>query len=127
MAAEAAGADSISLINTILGLAIDIHKKRPILANNFGGMSGPAVKPIALRMVYEAAHAVKIPVIGMGGISCSDDAIEFLLAGAAAVMVGTANFVNPLSPIEIKKGIEQYLIRYNYNSIYDIIGKLELN
>lgn len=127
MAAEAAGADSISLINTILGLAIDIHKKRPVLANNFGGMSGPAVKPIALRMVYEAAHAVKIPVIGMGGISSSYDAIEFLLAGASAVMVGTANFVNPLSPIEIKKGIEQYLIRYNYNSIYDIIGKLELN
>ena len=127
MAAEAAGADSISLINTILGLAIDIHKKRPILANNFGGMSGPAVKPIALRMVYEAAHAVKIPVIGMGGISCSDDAIEFLLAGASAVMVGTANFVNPLSPIEIKKGIEQYLNKNNFNSIYDIIGKLELN
>jgi dihydroorotate dehydrogenase (NAD+) catalytic subunit len=127
MAAEAAGADCISLINTILGLAIDIHKKKPILANNFGGMSGPAVKPIALRMVYEAAHAVKIPVIGMGGISSSDDAIEFLLAGASAVMVGTANFVNPLSPIEIKEGIEQYLIRYNYNSIYDIIGKLELN
>lgn len=127
MAAEAAGADSISLINTVLGLAIDIHKKRPILANNFGGMSGPAVKPIALRMVYEAAHAVKIPVIGMGGISCSDDAIEFLLAGASAVMVGTANFVNPLSPIEIKRGIEQYLNRYNYSSIYDVIGKLELN
>ncbi len=127
MAAEAAGADSISLINTILGLAIDIHKKRPILANNFGGMSGPAVKPIALRMVYEAAHSVKIPVIGMGGISSSEDAIEFLLAGASAVMVGTANFVNPLSPIEIKKGIEKYLKRYNYNSIYDIIGKLELN
>ncbi len=127
MAAEAAGADCISLINTILGLAIDIHKKRPVLANNFGGMSGPAVKPIALRMVYEAAHAVNIPVIGMGGISSSDDAIEFLLAGASAVMVGTANFVNPLSPIEIKKGIEKYLNRYNYNSIYDIIGKLELN
>ncbi|QNU68492.1 dihydroorotate dehydrogenase [Ruminiclostridium herbifermentans] len=127
MAAEAAGADCISLINTILGLAIDIHKKRPILANNFGGMSGPAVKPIALRMVYEAAQAVKIPVIGMGGISTSDDAIEFLLAGASAVMVGTANFVNPLCPIEIKEGIEQYLKRYNYNSIYDIIGKLELN
>lgn len=127
MAAEAAGADSISLINTLLGLAIDIHKKKPILANNFGGMSGPAVKPIALRMVYEAAHAVKIPVIGMGGISTGDDAIEFLLAGATAVMVGTANFVNPMVPVEILEGIEQYLKRYNYNNIYDIIGKLELN
>lgn len=127
MAAEAAGADSISLINTLLGLAIDIHKRKPILANNFGGMSGPAVKPIALRMVYEAAHAVKIPVIGMGGISSGDDAIEFLLAGATAVMVGTANFVDPTAPIKILKGIEQYLNRYNYNSIYDIIGKLELN
>ncbi len=127
MAAEAAGADSISLINTLLGLAIDIHKKKPILANNFGGMSGPAVKPIALRMVYEAAHAVKIPVIGMGGISTGDDAIEFLLAGATAVMVGTANFVNPTIPIDILDGINKYLKRYNYNSIYDIIGKLELN
>lgn len=127
MAAESAGADSISLINTLLGLAIDINTRKPILANNFGGMSGPAVKPIALRMVYEAAHAVKIPVIGMGGISTGEDAIEFLLAGATAVMVGTANFVNPFAPIEILEGIKKYLNRYNYNSIYDIIGKLELN
>lgn len=126
-AAEFAGADSISLINTILGMAIDIHKKRPILANNFGGLSGPAVKPIALRMVYEVAHAVKIPVIGMGGISCSEDALEFLLAGAAAVMVGTANFVNPIVPIEILSGIEDYLKSYNYDNIYNVIGKLELN
>jgi dihydroorotate dehydrogenase (NAD+) catalytic subunit len=126
-AAEAAGADCISLINTILGMAIDIHKKKPILANNFGGLSGPAVKPIALRMVYEAAHAVKIPVIGMGGISSGEDAIEFLLAGATAVMVGTANFVNPIVPIEILNGIEDYLKSYNYNNIYDVIGKLELN
>ncbi|WP_110460594.1 dihydroorotate dehydrogenase [Ruminiclostridium sufflavum] len=127
MAAEAAGADSISLINTILALAVDIHKRKPVLANNFGGMSGPAVKPIALRMVYEAAHAVKIPVIGMGGISSGDDAIEFLLAGASAVMVGTANFVNPAVPAEILKGIKEYFKRYKYNSINDIIGKLELN
>lgn len=126
-AAEAAGADCISLINTILGMAIDIHKKKPILANNFGGLSGPAVKPIALRMVYEAAHAVKIPVIGMGGISSGEDAIEFLLAGATAVMVGTANFVNPIVPIEILSGIEDYLKSYKYNNIYDVIGKLELN
>ena len=126
-AAEAAGADGISLINTILGMAVDIHKRKPILANNFGGLSGPAVKPIALRMVYEAAHSVKIPVIGMGGISCSEDAIEFLLAGATAVMVGTANFVNPVAPIEIISGVEEYLKRYNYNNIYNVIGKLELN
>jgi len=126
-AAEYAGADSISLINTILGMAIDIHKRKPILANNFGGLSGPAVKPVALRMVYEVAHTVKIPIIGMGGISCSEDAIEFLLAGATAVMVGTANFVNPIIPIEILNGIEEYLKRHNYNNIYDVIGKLELN
>lgn len=126
-AAESAGADSISLINTILGMAIDIHKRKPILANNFGGLSGPAVKPIALRMVYEVAHSVKIPVIGMGGISSAEDAIEFLLAGATAVMVGTANFTNPIVPIEILSGIENYLKSYNYNNIYDLIGKLELN
>jgi dihydroorotate dehydrogenase (NAD+) catalytic subunit len=127
LAAEAAGADGISLINTILGMAIDIHKRKPILANNFGGLSGPAVKPIAVRMVYEAAHTVKIPVIGMGGISSSEDAIEFLLAGATAVMVGTANFVNPIVPIDILNGIEDYLKRYNYNNIYSVIGKLEMN
>jgi len=126
-AAEAAGADCISLINTILGMVIDIHKRKPILANNFGGLSGPAVKPIAVRMVYEVAHTVKIPVIGMGGVSCSEDAIEFLLAGATAVMVGTANFVNPIVPIEILNGIEEYLKMYNYNNIYDVIGKLEMN
>jgi dihydroorotate dehydrogenase (NAD+) catalytic subunit len=126
-AAEAAGADCVSLINTLLGMAIDIHKRKPILANNFGGLSGPAVKPVALRMVYEAAHAVKIPVIGMGGISTGEDAIEFLLAGAAAVMVGTANFAEPTAPIEILSGINEYMKKYNYNSIYDIIGKLELN
>ena len=126
-AAEAAGADCISLINTILGMAIDIHRRKPILANNFGGLSGPAVKPVALRMVYEAAHTVKIPVIGMGGISCSEDAIEFLLAGATAVMVGTANFVDPTTPIQILSGIEDYLKRYNYNNIYNVIGKLEMN
>ncbi|WP_024834702.1 dihydroorotate dehydrogenase [Ruminiclostridium josui] len=127
IAAEGAGADCISLINTILGLAIDINKKKPILANNFGGLSGPAVKPIALRMVYEAAHAVKIPVIGMGGISSWEDAIEFMLAGASAIMVGTANFVNPIIPVEIVNGIEKYLESHGHTNLNEIIGKLELN
>lgn len=126
-AAEAAGADCVSLINTLLGMAIDIHRRKPILANNFGGLSGPAVKPVAVRMVYEAAHAVNIPVIGMGGISNSDDAVEFLLAGASAVMVGTANFVDPAVPLEIIEGLKNYMNRYGYNNLYDIIGKLELN
>lgn len=126
-AAEAAGADCISLINTLLGMAIDIHRRKPILANNFGGLSGPAVKPVAVRMVYEAAHAVKIPVIGMGGISCAEDAIEFFLAGASAVMVGTANFVDPAVPVEIIDGIREYLETYNCRSISDIINKVELN
>ncbi len=126
-AAEAAGADCVSLINTILGMAIDIHRKKPVLANNFGGLSGPAVKPVAVRMVYEAAHAVKIPVIGMGGIACSDDAVEFLLAGAAAVMVGTANFVNPTVPLDIISGLEEYMKKYGYRSLKDVTGQLELN
>lgn len=126
-AAEDAGADALSLINTILGMAIDIHSRRPILSNNLGGLSGPAVKPIAVRMVYEVARTVNIPVIGMGGISCGDDAIEFMLAGASAVMVGTANFVNPMACIDVINGIESYLARYNFNSARDIIGKLELN
>ncbi len=127
MAAEGAGADCISLINTILGLVIDINKKKPILANNFGGLSGPAVKPIALRMVYEAAHSVKIPVIGMGGISSWEDAVEFILAGASAVMVGTANFVNPTIPIEIVNGIEKYLEHHGHTGLDEIIGKMDLN
>ncbi len=126
-AAEAAGADCISLINTLLGMAVDIHRRRPILANNFGGLSGPAVKPVAVRMVYEAAHAVKIPVIGMGGINTSDDAIEFLLAGASAVMVGTANFVNPQVPVEIIKGLKAYMENYGLTSLKELIGALELN
>lgn len=126
-AAEAAGADCISLINTILGMAVDIHRRKPVLANNFGGLSGPAVKPVAVRMVYEAAHAVKIPVIGMGGISNAEDAIEFFLAGASAVMIGTANFVNPHVPVEIIDGIKKYLEKYNCTHITDIIDKLELN
>ncbi|MEG6611716.1 dihydroorotate dehydrogenase [Pseudoclostridium thermosuccinogenes] len=126
MAAEAEGADALSLINTILGMAIDIHSRRPILANNMGGLSGPAVKPVAVRMVYEVATSVKIPVIGMGGITSGDDAIEFMLAGAKAVMVGTANFVNPAACIDVVQGIENYLERYNYASVNDIVGKVEL-
>lgn len=127
LAAEANGADAISLINTILGMAVDIHRRRPVLANNFGGLSGPAVKPVAVRMVYEVANTVKIPVIGMGGIMNGDDAIEFLLAGACAVMVGTASFINPSACNEVLKGIESYLKMYNCSSIYDIIAKLKLN
>ena len=127
IAAEANGADAISLINTLLGMSIDIHKKRPVLANNFGGLSGPAVKPIAVRMTYEVSKAVKIPVIGMGGISSGDDAIEFMLAGAMAIMVGTWNFVNPNACIDVINQIESYLSGYNYKSVYDIIGKIQLN
>jgi dihydroorotate dehydrogenase (NAD+) catalytic subunit len=126
-AAEASGADAISLINTLLGMAIDIHRRKPVLANNTGGLSGPAVKPVALRMVYEAANTVKIPVIGMGGITCGEDAVEFLLAGASAVMVGTANFTNPHACMDVLKGIENYLKMYNNHCIYDIIGKLVVN
>ncbi|NLU27868.1 MAG: dihydroorotate dehydrogenase [Hungateiclostridium thermocellum] len=127
VAAEAAGADALSLINTILGMAIDIHRKRPILANNVGGLSGPAVKPIAVRMVYEVCSVVKIPVIGMGGISSGEDAVEFMLAGASAVMVGTANFINPAACIDVVVGIKNYLKMYNHGSVYEIIGKLQLN
>ena len=126
-AAEDEGADAVSLINTLLGMAIDIHKKKPVLANNFGGLSGPAVKPVAVRMVYEVANTVNIPVIGMGGIATAEDAIEFLLAGASAIMVGTANFVDPLVPEKIINGIVEYLKQNNYNNIYSVIGKLEMN
>ncbi len=127
LAAEAAGADAVSLINTILGMSIDIHKRKPVLANNVGGLSGPAVKPVAVRMVYEVCRSVKIPVIGMGGISCGEDAVEFLLAGAKAVMVGTASFVNPDACIKVEEGIQSYLRKYSYKSVGEIVGKLELN
>ncbi len=127
MAAEDAGADAVSLINTILGMAIDIHKRRPILANNTGGLSGPAVKPVAVRMVYEVANAVKIPVIGMGGITTGEDAIEFLLAGACAIMVGTANFINPKACVEVLEGIEKYMKQYGCTELSHIVGKLALN
>ncbi len=126
-AAEAAGADAVSLINTLLGMAIDVDTRRPVLANNTGGLSGPAVKPVAVRMVYEVSQAVKIPIIGMGGISCGNDAIEFMLAGANAVMVGTAGMIYPDACIKVCDGIEQYMRKHAFNRAADITGRLELN
>ncbi len=123
-AAETAGADSVSLINTLLGMAIDAKTKRPILGNVTGGLSGPAVKPIALRMVYQVSKAVKIPIIGMGGISNGTDAVEFLLAGASAVMLGTAGFVNPMAWVETIEGLEKYMIENNVKSVTELIGGL---
>lgn len=124
-AAEAAGADAISLINTLTGMKIDIHKRTFALANKTGGMSGPAIKPIAVRMVYQAASAVKIPVIGMGGICSAEDAIEFLLAGASAVSVGAANFFNPYATEEIVRGIEAYMEQYKIEDIKELIGAVQ--
>lgn len=121
-AAEAAGADAVSLINTLTGMKIDTVKRKFVLANKTGGLSGPAIKPVAVRMVYQAAHAVKIPVIGMGGISSADDAIEFILAGATAVAVGAMNFVNPYITEEIVEGIEQYMKTYHVECIRELTG-----
>lgn len=126
-AAEDAGADALSLINTLLGMVIDIETRRPVLSNNTGGLSGPALKPVAVRLVYQAAQAVKIPVIGMGGISNGSDAVEFLLAGATAVMVGTAGLIYPDACIKVCEGIEQYMHRHQIKNIGAITGKLELN
>jgi len=120
LAAEKAGADCLSLINTLIGMAIDIENRKPFFHNIVAGLSGPAVKPIALRMVWQVAQKVKIPVIGMGGISSWKDAIEFIMAGADAVSIGTANFYNPLAPIEILKGIEEYMIENNVKSLREI-------
>ena len=122
--AERAGADAISLINTLLGMKIDVRTRRPALANNTGGLSGPAVMPVAVRMTWEAARAVNIPVIGMGGISTGEDAVEFLLAGASAVMVGTANFIEPDACERVAAGIYEYCAAYGYASPADVIGKL---
>ena len=121
-AAEAGGADAVSLINTLTGMKIDIHRRAFALANKTGGVSGPIVKPIAVRMVYQVAQAVNIPIIGMGGISCADDAIEFILAGASAVSVGTANFHNPAVTEEIIAGIEDYMKMYGFETIADMTG-----
>jgi dihydroorotate dehydrogenase (NAD+) catalytic subunit len=123
-AVEAAGADAISLINTLLGMAIDINSWRPVLGNVVGGLSGPAVKPVAVRMVWQVAKAVKVPVIGMGGIMTAQDAIEFLLAGASAVAVGTANFVNPRASIEVAEGIRDYLVEKGLTHVSQIVGKV---
>jgi dihydroorotate dehydrogenase (NAD+) catalytic subunit len=124
---EAAGADSISLINTITGMLIDIDTRKPKLANITGGLSGPAIKPVALRMVWQAARAVKIPVIGIGGICTAEDAIEFMIAGATAVQVGTANFVNPRATLDILDGIEKYLLKHQIDNIHDLIGSLKVS
>ena len=125
-AAEAAGADSVSLINTLLGMAIDAERRRPVLSTVTGGMSGPAVKPIALRMVWQVAKAVNIPVVGLGGISNGTDAIEFMLAGASAIEVGTANFIDPSVTGKIVDEINAYLDRHGFSSVRDIIGALEV-
>ena len=125
LAVERGGADAISLINTLMGMAIDIDARKPLLANITGGLSGPAIKPVALRMVWQVAHAVKVPVVGIGGISCWQDAVEFLIAGATAVAVGTANFINPKVTIEIIEGIERYLVKNGMRDVYQLIGSLE--
>lgn len=124
-AAEAAGADALSMINTITGMKIDIHRRKFVLANKTGGMSGPAVKPVAVRMVYQTAQAVKIPIIGMGGIGNGEDAVEFLLAGASAVAVGAMNFVNPYATVEVVEGIEAYMRQYQIENVTDLIGAVE--
>lgn len=121
-AVEAEGADSVSMINTLLGMAIDAERRRPVLSTITGGLSGPAVKPVALRMVWQTSKAVRIPIVGMGGISNATDAIEFLLAGASAIQVGTYNFVDPSATLQIVEGIEDYLRRHQISDIKDIIG-----
>ena len=121
-AVEAAGADSVSLINTMLGMAIDVEKRRPYLSTITGGLSGPAVKPVAVRMVWQVAHAVQIPVIGLGGIASASDALEFLMAGAKAIQVGTANFIDPAVTMKIVDGLEDYCNRHGIKDINEIIG-----
>lgn len=125
-AAEANGADSVSLINTLLGMAIDAERRKPLLSTITGGLSGAAVKPVALRMVWQTARAVKIPVIGLGGIMNWKDAVEFLLAGASAIQIGTANFIDPAITVKVEEGINDYLNRHGYSSIKEIIGALDI-
>lgn len=124
-ACEAEGADSVSLINTLMGMAIDIEKRRPVLSIATGGLSGPAVKPVALRMVWQVAKAVKIPVVGLGGIMTAEDAIEFFMAGATAIEIGTANFIDPTATIKVRDGIDDWLDRHGCQSIQEIIGCIE--
>jgi dihydroorotate dehydrogenase (NAD+) catalytic subunit len=125
-AAAESGADALSLINTLLGMAIDIHTRRPKLANITGGLSGPAIRPVAVRMVWQVASAVDLPVIGMGGIMTAEDALEFMIAGARAVSVGTANFVNPLAALEIISGIKDFMIRNEIRDVNDLVGSLKM-
>lgn len=121
-AAEAGGSDALSLINTLTGMKIDINKRKILLANQTGGMSGPAIKPVAVRMVYQVAKAVNLPIVGMGGIATAEDALEFLMAGATAVAVGTANFRNPYATMEVIEGIEAYMKKNGIQDIHDLIG-----
>ena len=125
-AVEGAGADAVSLINTMLGMAIDIEKRKPLLSTVTGGLSGPAVKPVALRMVWQVSKAVKVPVVGLGGIMNAEDAVAFLLAGATAVEIGTANFIDPAITVKVAEGINAYLDRHGYHSVKEIIGGLEV-
>lgn len=125
LAVQDAGADAVSLINTLMGMAIDAEKRRRVLSIGTGGLSGPCVKPVALRMVYQVAHAVQIPVIGLGGISSATDAIEFLLAGASAIEIGTANFIDPAITVKVAQGINEYLDRHGFASVKDIVGLCE--
>ena len=124
-AVEAAGADSVSLINTLMGMAVDIEKRRKVLSIGTGGLSGPAVKPVALRMVYQVAHAVKIPVVGLGGIMTAKDAIEFLMCGASAIEIGTANFLDPAITIKVRDGINEWLDKHGVADIHEIIGAIQ--
>ncbi len=125
VSAEKGGADSISLINTLLGMAVDIKSRRPILRNNVGGLSGPAIKPVALRMVWQVSSAINIPIIGMGGISTVEDIIEFMLVGANAVSIGTANFINPRISVELIEGLEKYLIENDIQDVNDLVGQIK--
>lgn len=123
---EEAGADSVSLINTMLGMAIDAEKRRPVISTVTAGLSGPALKPVALRMVWQVSKVVKIPIVGLGGITNATDAVEFLLAGASAVQIGTANFLDPTTPIKVVKGIEDYMNSHNVNDVKELVGGLLL-
>ena len=125
--AEDGGADAVSLINTLLAMKIDIYKRKPVLANNTGGLSGPAIKPVAVRMVYQVSQAVKIPIMGLGGIMTGEDAIEFMLAGAKAVSIGAGNFADPYVSLKVIEGIEEYMKKCNVDNIEDIVGKVEMN
>lgn len=127
MGAQDAGADGVSLINTLLGMSIDIHTRRPHLANNTGGLSGPCVKPVGVRMVYQVAQKLNIPILGLGGIVTGEDAVEYMLAGASAVSVGTGNFIAPDTAIKVVEGIENYMKKYNIEDINEIVGTVQMN